>query len=135
MTAGFEAWLVSSNMEAVKRIGLKASRKIKIFNGGHEGRFLGYELYEGTRKYSKMSDDEKEAVLKEEIDVKISKPVEKLKPIKKVVAPKKKSKPEEDKSSKIIEDFEDELEDDFGGDNNIEWMDDDEMNFGDDSFV
>lgn len=47
------AWLISSDLEAVKKIGLRPSRKIKLFNGKLECRFLQYETYEGTKKSSK----------------------------------------------------------------------------------
>lgn len=44
------AWLISSDLEASKKIGLRPSRKIKLFNGKLETRFLQYEMYEGTKK-------------------------------------------------------------------------------------
>ncbi|MEI6312531.1 MAG: THUMP domain-containing protein [Bacteroidota bacterium] len=49
------AWLISSNENAVKSIGLKASRRIPLFNGKLECRFLKYEMYEGTKKIAKES--------------------------------------------------------------------------------
>ncbi len=48
------AWLISSDLEAVKKIGLRPSRKIKLFNGKLETRFLQYEMYEGTKKVHKI---------------------------------------------------------------------------------
>lgn len=47
---GTEAWFITSDMEAVKQVGLKPSRKIKTFNGKLEARLLKYEIYEGSRK-------------------------------------------------------------------------------------
>lgn len=44
------AWLISSDLEAVKKIGLRPSRKVKLYNGKLETRFLQYEMYEGTKK-------------------------------------------------------------------------------------
>lgn len=44
------AWLISSDLEALKKIGLRPSRKIKLFNGKLETRFLQYEMYEGSKK-------------------------------------------------------------------------------------
>lgn len=44
------AWLISSDLEAMKKIGLRPSRKIKLFNGKLECRLLQYETYEGTKK-------------------------------------------------------------------------------------
>lgn len=48
------AWLISSDLEAVKKVGLRPSRKIKLFNGKLETRFLQYEMYEGTKKVHKL---------------------------------------------------------------------------------
>lgn len=48
------AWLITSDLEAVKKIGLRPSRKIKLFNGKLETRFLQYEMYEGTKKIHKL---------------------------------------------------------------------------------
>lgn len=47
------AWLISSDLEAVKKVGLRPSRKIKLYNGKLETRFLQYEMYEGSKKASK----------------------------------------------------------------------------------
>lgn len=47
------SWLISSDLEAMKKIGLRPSRKIKLFNGRLECRFLQYETYEGTKKIHK----------------------------------------------------------------------------------
>ena len=44
------AWLISSDLDAPKKIGLRPSRKIKLFNGKLETRFLQYEMYEGSKK-------------------------------------------------------------------------------------
>lgn len=48
------AWLISSDTESVKKIGLRPSRKIKLFNGKLECRFMQYEMYEGTKKIHKL---------------------------------------------------------------------------------
>lgn len=48
--AGYDAWILSSNMEAIKHIGLRPGEKITLFNGPLECRFLRYSLYEGSRK-------------------------------------------------------------------------------------
>ncbi|MGL6039414.1 MAG: THUMP domain-containing class I SAM-dependent RNA methyltransferase [Soonwooa sp.] len=44
------AWLITSDLEATKKIGLRPSRRVKLFNGKLETRFLQYEMYEGTKK-------------------------------------------------------------------------------------
>lgn len=42
---GYSAWIISSNIEAMKKIGLKPSRKIQLFNGKLETRYIKYEMY------------------------------------------------------------------------------------------
>ncbi len=51
---GFNAWIVTSNMGALKFVGLRPSQKIKLFNGPLECRFAKFELYRGTKKLHKM---------------------------------------------------------------------------------
>ncbi|WP_313030306.1 THUMP domain-containing protein [Soonwooa sp.] len=48
------AWLITSDLEATKKIGLRPSRRVKLFNGKLETRFLQYEMYEGTKKTHKI---------------------------------------------------------------------------------
>ena len=50
------AWLISADLDAPKKIGLRPSRKIKLFNGKLETRFLQYEMYDGTKKVHKNKD-------------------------------------------------------------------------------
>ncbi len=50
---GCEAWFITANIEALKSVGLRPSRKIKMFNGKLESRLVSYELYQGSRKASK----------------------------------------------------------------------------------
>jgi putative N6-adenine-specific DNA methylase len=47
---GFNAWVLSSNMVALKHLRLKPSKKIVLFNGPLECRFQQYELYQGTKR-------------------------------------------------------------------------------------
>ena len=47
---GTNAWLITSNLEALKHVGLRPSRKIKAFNGKLESRLVKYEMYEGSKK-------------------------------------------------------------------------------------
>lgn len=44
------AWFITSDLEAYKKIGLRPSRKIKIYNGKLECRFFQYDIYEGSKK-------------------------------------------------------------------------------------
>lgn len=52
-----QAWLISSNMEALKYVGLRPSRKIKLFNGKLESRLMFYPIYEGTKRVHKLKKD------------------------------------------------------------------------------
>ncbi len=54
--AGWDVWLITSDYNALKSVGLRTSRKIKLYNGPLECRFVKYEMYEGTRK-NKTSGD------------------------------------------------------------------------------
>ena len=47
--AGCTAFLISSNIQAIKRIGLHPSQKTTLFNGALECKFLRYDLYAGKR--------------------------------------------------------------------------------------
>ena len=47
---GTNAWFVTGNLEALKHVGLRPSRKIKVFNGKLESRLLKYEMYAGSKK-------------------------------------------------------------------------------------
>lgn len=47
---GFEVWLLSSNFEAIKYIGLKPTNKYTLFNGPLECKYLNYSIYEGSVK-------------------------------------------------------------------------------------
>ena len=42
---GWQVWIISSNLEAIKSIGLKPSKRIVLFNGALECRFLKFEMY------------------------------------------------------------------------------------------
>jgi len=47
---GFDAWIISSNFQAMKNIGLKPSEKYTLYNGPLESKFWKFKLYEGTMK-------------------------------------------------------------------------------------
>ena len=49
------AWFISADLDALKKVGLRPSRKIKLFNGKLECRFLQYEMYEGTKRTHKLT--------------------------------------------------------------------------------
>ena len=52
-----QALLISSNMQALKCVGLRPSRKIKLFNGKLESRLMFYPIYEGTKRVHKLQKD------------------------------------------------------------------------------
>ncbi|WP_274475616.1 THUMP domain-containing class I SAM-dependent RNA methyltransferase [Mangrovimonas aestuarii] len=45
-----DAWLITSNLEALKHVGLRPSRKIKLFNAKLESRLVKYEMYAGSKR-------------------------------------------------------------------------------------
>ena len=47
---GTNAWFITANLEALKFVGLKPSRKIKLFNGSLEARLVKYEMYAGSKR-------------------------------------------------------------------------------------
>ena len=51
---GTQAWMITSNMEALKSVGLRPSKKIKLYNGKLESKLVRYEMYEGSRKAKKQ---------------------------------------------------------------------------------
>lgn len=56
---GYDAWVISSNKEVIKLIGLKPSKKIDIYNGPLECKFMKFEIFEGTYKDMKTKKNER----------------------------------------------------------------------------
>lgn len=52
---GATAWMITSNLEALKHMGLRTSRKIKLFNAKLEARLVRYDMYAGTKKLHKQN--------------------------------------------------------------------------------
>ena len=48
--ANFTVWLLSSNMQAIKNIGLHPEQKLTLYNGPLECKFLKYSIYQGSKK-------------------------------------------------------------------------------------
>ncbi len=46
---GFDAWVITANIKAMKQLGLKPSSKKILFNGALECQLAHYELYRGSR--------------------------------------------------------------------------------------
>ena len=53
-----DVWLITSDFEAMKHIGLHPSRKIPVQNGSLDCRFLHFELYDGSKKAKYQQDAE-----------------------------------------------------------------------------
>ena len=53
-----DVWLITSDFEAMKHIGLHPSRKIPVQNGALDCRFLHFELYDGSKKGKYQQDAE-----------------------------------------------------------------------------
>ncbi|MCC6252895.1 MAG: class I SAM-dependent RNA methyltransferase [Bacteroidia bacterium] len=47
---GYTAWIITANRDAAKSIGLHSSKKIIVYNGQLECRFLKFDIYEGSKK-------------------------------------------------------------------------------------
>jgi putative N6-adenine-specific DNA methylase len=55
--AGSSAWFITGNTEALKHVGLRTSKRIKLYNGSLESRLVKYDLYDGTKKIHKEKAD------------------------------------------------------------------------------
>jgi putative N6-adenine-specific DNA methylase len=47
---GTDAWFITSNLDALKYVGLRPSRKIQLYNAKLEARLVKYVMYEGSKK-------------------------------------------------------------------------------------
>lgn len=48
---GYDAWILSSNKGALKRIGLRASKKLDLYNGSLACKYYHYEMYRGKKPH------------------------------------------------------------------------------------
>ncbi len=55
---GTNSWFITGNIEALKFVGLKPSRKIKLFNGKLESRLVKYEMYAGSKRTKFQKNEE-----------------------------------------------------------------------------
>ncbi len=58
---GYTCGIISSNFEAIKIIGLKPKRKFSVINGKLDCVFCLYEMYEGTKRVFKKSENESDS--------------------------------------------------------------------------
>ena len=52
---GTDAWFITSNLDALKHVGLRPSRKIHLVNAKLEARLVKYVMYEGSKKGKYMN--------------------------------------------------------------------------------
>ncbi len=45
-----QAWIISGNIDALKRVGLRPSKKLTMMNGPIESKFYKFEMYAGSKK-------------------------------------------------------------------------------------
>src|SRR5690554_4514452 len=55
---GYDCWVVSSNIDALKNLGLRPSQKIKVFNGNLECSLRQFQIFAGTKKYDNVEEEE-----------------------------------------------------------------------------
>lgn len=51
--AGYDVWILSSNKEALKKVGLAASKRLVVWNSQLECKFHKFEMYRGTKRTDK----------------------------------------------------------------------------------
>jgi len=53
---GWTCWIFTGNLEVAKFIGLRTTRKIQLYNGPIECRYLRFDIYDGSKKKPKQID-------------------------------------------------------------------------------
>ncbi len=48
--SGYNAWVISSDLEALKRLGLRPTKKLDLFNGPLQCKYEKFELYSGSKR-------------------------------------------------------------------------------------
>lgn len=48
--SGYKAWILSSNVDGMKSIGLRPSKRDKLMNGPLECKYFMYDIYDGSKK-------------------------------------------------------------------------------------
>jgi len=59
--SGYDAWIISSNLEALDNIGLKPSFRMKLINGSLDCEYRQYRLFSGKHKEFKASSQNKKS--------------------------------------------------------------------------
>ncbi len=60
------AWMITSDMQALKHVGLRTSKRIELKNADLDCKFVKYELYEGTRKIKEHKESSNTEVTSED---------------------------------------------------------------------
>jgi putative N6-adenine-specific DNA methylase len=60
------AWMITSDMQALKHVGLRTSKRIELKNADLDCKFVKYELYEGTRKIKEQKESSNTEVISED---------------------------------------------------------------------
>ncbi|GAA4823712.1 THUMP domain-containing class I SAM-dependent RNA methyltransferase [Algivirga pacifica] len=47
---GFKVWMITSNKEALKKVGLRPSKRMTVHNGGLECKYVCYDMYKGSKR-------------------------------------------------------------------------------------
>lgn len=55
--SGYQAWIISSDHKAMHSVGLRPSKKLQLFNGKLECKFHAYDLFKGSWKEKKTSEN------------------------------------------------------------------------------
>lgn len=55
---GFDAWMITPSIDTFKFVGLRPARRIPLYNGPIETRFLKYEVYQGSKRYGEENRDD-----------------------------------------------------------------------------
>lgn len=54
---GYDCWVVSSNIDALKNLGLKPNKKVKVYNGSLECSLRQFQVFAGSKKYDNTEDE------------------------------------------------------------------------------
>lgn len=55
---GYKAWILSSNTDGMKSIGLRPSKRDRLMNGALECKYFMYDIYDGSKKRKYRQDQE-----------------------------------------------------------------------------
>jgi putative N6-adenine-specific DNA methylase len=59
---GYSVWIISSNKDAMKNIGLRTSKKLTLYNGSLECKFHNFQIYKGSKKSKYLTNESNEII-------------------------------------------------------------------------